>query len=315
MLDPDSLGQARSTRPSLRELEVLHAVVLTRKTTAAAQRLGVSQPAVSRTIASLEARLGRILFERDGGRLVPTADALSLDAEAAPILAAIARLENWPHAPHAGGLLRVSAAPTIAHSFLAPFIARFAALEPETRVLMEIGRGADVVAAVADGSVDLGIGLVESSFAHAGVRPDVFCVSIAHCALWAGHPLAERALIRPADLAGEPMIAVTRRFSSRAQLDRAFADAGIEPRIVAEATTSTFVAELVRARVGLTIINPFPLALVEEGDLVFRPFDPAIAYETAFFLPSTGASLPAARRFADLIRAEQPDNPYVTVIR
>ena len=82
----------RSSRPSVRELEVLHAVITTRKTTAAAQRLGGSQPAVSRAIGALEARLGRELFIRDGGRLVPTADAFALDAEAAPIFSALERL-------------------------------------------------------------------------------------------------------------------------------------------------------------------------------------------------------------------------------
>jgi DNA-binding transcriptional LysR family regulator len=51
---------ARSGRSSLnagitlRELEVFRALVATGKTTAAAHRLGVSQPAVSRSLAPLE---------------------------------------------------------------------------------------------------------------------------------------------------------------------------------------------------------------------------------------------------------------------
>ena len=58
--------------PSLRELEVLQAMIATRKTVAAAQMLGISQPAVSRALAALEAHVGRPLFAREGGRLVPT---------------------------------------------------------------------------------------------------------------------------------------------------------------------------------------------------------------------------------------------------
>ena len=57
-------------RPSLRELEVLQAMIATRKTVAAAQMLGISQPAVSRALAALEADVGCALFARQGGRLV-----------------------------------------------------------------------------------------------------------------------------------------------------------------------------------------------------------------------------------------------------
>lgn len=313
MTDADSVEAPRMARPSLRELEVLHAVVVTRKTTAAAQRLGISQPAVSRAIAALEARLGRALFLRDGGRLVPTADAFALDAEAAPVIASLARLENWPHAVHADSLLRIAAPPTIAHHFLAVLIGRFREIERDIRVQVEIARGADVVAAVADGTADLGV--VDTPTSHPGVHVEPFRRSVAHCVLWQGHPLCGREVITPADLADVPLVTVTRRFSSRAQLDRAFADAGLEPNIVLEATTSAFVVALVRARVGVTIVNPFPLAFSEATDLAFRPFAPAIPFETSFIMPLAGAGLPIARRFADFLRAEQAEDALTVAIR
>jgi DNA-binding transcriptional LysR family regulator len=190
MRDENDEDGGRSSRPSVRELEVLHAVITTRKTTAAAQRLGVSQPAVSRAIGALEARLGRDLFVRDGGRLVPTADAYALDAEAAPIFAALARLDNWPKTPNAGSLLRIVSAPTITHAFLAPLIVRFLQAEPDTRIQMEIGRSNDAVAAVADGTADLGV--VDVGVVHAGVRAEPFRQSVAHVMMPADHPLTEK---------------------------------------------------------------------------------------------------------------------------
>ncbi|WP_291634202.1 LysR family transcriptional regulator, partial [Bosea sp. (in: a-proteobacteria)] len=88
-------GGARQA-PSLRELEILQAMIATRKTVAAAQMLGISQPAVSRALAALEAHVGRPLFMREGGRLVPTGDAFALEAEAQPIFDALERLAGWP---------------------------------------------------------------------------------------------------------------------------------------------------------------------------------------------------------------------------
>ncbi|MGL4728003.1 MAG: LysR family transcriptional regulator, partial [Bosea sp. (in: a-proteobacteria)] len=91
---PDPTDDTRGHQPSLRELEVLRAMIASRKTIAAAHLLGISQPAVSRAIASLEARIGRSLFSRDGGRLTPTADAFALEAEAGTIFDALDRLTH-----------------------------------------------------------------------------------------------------------------------------------------------------------------------------------------------------------------------------
>jgi DNA-binding transcriptional LysR family regulator len=304
MREMDSDDEAgRASRPSVRELEVLHAVITTRKTTAAAQRLGVSQPAVSRAIGALEARLGRDLFIRDGGRLVPTADAFALDAEAAPIFAALARLENWPNTPSVGTLLRIFSPPTVAHTFMAPMVSRFLAVEPDTRIQMEIGRSDDAIGSVADGTADLGVLDVPAS--HFGVRSEPFRQSVAHVLMPADHRLAEKEVVTPTDIGEDPLISVTRRFSARARLERAFADHGLEPRTVLESGTVQFLLEMVRAGLGIAVINPFPIAYVAGAGLVFRPFEPLIEYEASFLFPAVGGNLPVARRFVDFVRTEQ----------
>jgi DNA-binding transcriptional LysR family regulator len=191
--------------------------------------------------------------------------------------------------------------PTLAGAFLARFVAGYRAVEPGTRMRVETGRASEAVAAVADGNADLG--LVASPIDHPGVRAEIFHRSEARCLMWAHHRLAARERVRPADLAGEPLLAPTRRFAARAQVDRAFADAGIEPLIVAEAASIELIVRLVQARLGVAVLNPFPIDSIVDAALAWRPFEPAIAFEAAFLLPASGASLPVARRFADFIRA------------
>jgi DNA-binding transcriptional LysR family regulator len=299
-LDDD---ESKSSRPSVRELEVLHAVITTRKTTAAAQRLGVSQPAISRAIAALEAKLGRDLFIRDGGRLVPTADAFALDAEAAPIFSALTRLEHWPRTTTIGSVLRIATAPTLSDAFLSPLIQRYLSVEPEVRIQMEIARGVDCVSDVSQGAADVGI--VDTPLPHPGVRIEPFRQSIAHVLMPADHPLTAKDSISAADLESTPIIALTRRFSTRARIDRAFADQGVDPQIVFESASLMFMAGLVREGMGLAIVNPFPLAYVTGSKLTFRPFEPMIEFEAAFVFPATGGNLPVARRFVDFVRQEQ----------
>lgn len=310
---PDTDDEELRSRPSVRELEVLHAVITTRKTTAAAQRLGISQPAVSRAIASLESRLGRELFLRDGGRLVPTADAFALDAEAAPIFSALQRLEGWPNTQQPGSLLRICATPTLAQAFLSVMVARYMSVEKDVRIQLEIGRSSEVVGLVADGSADLG--LIDSSVNHAGVRGEVFRRANAHALMPADHALATRDRVTPNDLKDEPLLAITKRFSARARIEKAFAEYGQEPRIIFESAASSVLAQLVRARLGIALVNPFPLSLAGDPAIHFVPFEPDVSFDTAFVLPAVGSALPAARRFVDFVRADQPDDPYTTAMR
>lgn len=299
--------------PSLRELEVLQAMIATRKTVAAAQMLGISQPAVSRALAGLERHVGRPLFAREGGRLVPTGDAFALEAEAQSVFAALERLAGWPGQAALASVLRIATAPTLAQFMLPPVLACFRREEPDVVAHVEIGTSSAVIAQVSDRAADLGI--VDIPVSHPGVRGEVIREAVAHVVMPADHTLAGRELIGPRDLAGEPIIALARRFPVRIEAERAFADAGVALRLVAEGTTSVLIAEMVRQRIGLALLNPFPLTLGGMHGLVARRFTPTVSYRTLLLFPSAGPVAPAARRFADLLVATQPEDGVTTPIR
>ncbi len=292
---------------TLRELEVLRALVATGKTTAAAHRLGVSQPAVSRALAQLETRLDRLLFRRDGGRLVPTAEAIAIDSELEAVFAAIARIGE-----HAGqravmpAVLRVAAPPTIAHRFLPRHIAGFARAQPQVRVSLDVVSSDVLVTQVAEARVDIGISDTEPS--HGGVHVEPFRSSDAVCLVPEDHPLAARAEIVPADLDGAPFIALTRRHSARIAIDRVLAEAGVQPRIVIETSTSVSASEFVREGLGLTLLNPFPVAARLTGVAV-RPFRPAVRFSAAFLLASGQPPTPATLAFMAHVRSQPDDTP------
>lgn len=306
-------AKAERRPPSLRELEVLQAMIATRKTVAAAQMLGISQPAVSRALAALEAHVGRPLFSREGGRLVPTADAFALDAEAQPIFAALDRLNRWPGQAVQASVLRIATPPTLAQFVLPPVLAEFRRLEPDVVANVEIDTSSTVITQVADRAVDLG--LVDMSASHIGIHGEAIREAVAHVLMPKDHPLAGREVLGPHDLAEEPIIALARRFPERIKVEQAFADAGVALRLVGEGTAAVFVAEMVRQRVGLALLNPFPLTLGGMQGLVARRFAPAITYRTMLLFPSAGSVAPAARRFADLLIAMQPEDGLTQPIR
>lgn len=303
----------RSSRPSLRELEVLRAMIASRKTIAAAHLLGVSQPAVSRAIASLEARTGRALFTRDGGRLVPTADAFALESEAGSIFEALDRLSQWPERNEGRTLLRIAASPTLAHLVLAGFLARIRATEPALSFSVEICTGTDVLAHVADRRADLG--LLDMPFGHPGIRAEVIREAEVHCLIPQEHPLAALPVVTAADLADVPLILLPHRFAARGEIDKGFQSAGVRPNIVAEVSVTSFAAELVKRGLGISIFNPFPLAMEPIPGTVWRPYRPAILYRTYLLFPATGGIRPAARRFADLMSREMAEDGLSNPVR
>jgi len=299
-------------RPSLREIEALRAMVASGKTTQAARALGTSQPSVSRAIASLEARLGEPLFTRRNGRLTPTAEALTLEARAAVIFDLLDQFAAPKTGIGGATAIRIATPPTLANLFLAPILARFIMREPGARVHVEIGKSTDCLAAVAEGSADLG--LVDQTPSHDGVRLEIFRRARPHALLPRRHRLAGRTELSIGDLVGERILALSRRFPLRTKLDAAFAAQRAEPLIVAEATTSVFLAEMVQAGLGIAVLNPFPLELRPDKALVFRPLDLKMSLQTAVVVPARGSLAPAARALANFIRAEQPASPYSTPV-
>ena len=287
---------------TLRELEVLRGLIESGTATATADRLGISQPAVSRTLAQLEQRLERQLFLREGGRLVPTPDAHAIDAELDGILAAVARIEAGAGpSPDPSQPLRVAAPPTIAHRFLPGPVAEFVRRHPRHQVFIDVLSSDVLVTHVAEGRVDLGI--ADSEPNHAGVRVEAFRDSDVVCLMRCSDPLAAKAVVTPADLDGREFVSQTRRHSARAAKDGVLTAAHVRPRTQTEVATVVLAAELVREGLGVALINPFPTVLRLHPSLCIRPFTPRITLRTAFLTPIGTRPSAAALAFMALVRA------------
>ncbi|MGL4728368.1 MAG: LysR substrate-binding domain-containing protein [Bosea sp. (in: a-proteobacteria)] len=224
-----------------------------------------------------------------------------------------ARLTHWPHRTEGRTLLKIAASPTLAQLVLTGFIAKMRDIEPSLTYSVEICTGTDVLAAVADRRTDLG--LLDMPVGHPAIRAEIIREADVHVLMPEDHPLAALPAISATDLADVPLILLPHRFAARGQIDKCFQRAGVRPNMVAEVSVTAFAAELVRLGLGLSIFNPFPLAMTPIPGTVWRPFHPAISYRTYLLFPASGGIDPAARRFADLLVRDLENDGYSRAVR
>ena len=137
-------------------LAAFHAVAEEGHFTRGADRLSVSQPAVSKQIAELERAMGVELFARGGRRVVLTDAGRTLHAYARRIFA----LADEAHAALADlsrlrrGRLRIGATPTIGTYFLPQLLVYFRRQFPEIALTVDVHHASELEAKTLDGRLD-----------------------------------------------------------------------------------------------------------------------------------------------------------------
>src|SRR6266540_6620595 len=155
-----------------RQLAAFCAVVERKSFSQAAERLGVTQPAVSLQVRSLEKRLGRKLLDRSGRRVEPTEAGLALYRGAQRLLALEGQLLEELEAGEGGelgGTLEVGASTGPGSTIVPVLLCEFQRQNPGVAVSLSISDTQSVVAQVAERELELGI--VGAARRHRG---DVF---------------------------------------------------------------------------------------------------------------------------------------------
>ncbi|HEY8777285.1 MAG TPA: LysR family transcriptional regulator, partial [Gaiellaceae bacterium] len=189
-----------------RQLAAFCAVVERKSFSQAAERLGVTQPAVSLQIRSLEQRLGRQLLDRSGRRVEPTEAGRRLYASAQRLLAAEEHLLEDLDADDEGaitGTLELGASTGPGGTVVPLLLCEFQEQQPEVRVRLTVSDTQTVVDRVAERELELGI--VGAGRRHRGVAFEPFFRDEVVLACPAAHRFAGKTITLD-DLKGEKLI-------------------------------------------------------------------------------------------------------------
>ena len=258
----------------LRGLEAFCTLAQTLNFRAAAEELGISQPAFSIRIARLEDELGMRLFERSragvslletGRQFLPYAHDLLERSE-------VVRETAAAIASGLSGRLRIGYTPVSFMGDVPKLLRNYTSLRPDVRFELTEELSGAVEDGVATGRLDAG-------FVHPlTVAPNLQLHAISKepyvTVLPSNHPYAERKTIRVADLAYEEFVLVERR-TGPLIYDRIIsmcAEAGFAPRIRQEVVNSIAVLGLVGAGHGVGFVISSMKGLGRD-DVVFIPIE------------------------------------------
>ncbi len=204
---------------NLRQIEAFRAVIDTGTVSRAAERLSISQPAVTKLLQHLERTIGFALFDRARGRLSPTAEGMMLYDEVERVFRGLDDLARFTDEIRTlqHGALRIGAMPALSIGFIQDLVARFVETRPAVRVSIQTRTSPKLVEWLVSGHLD--VGFTSHPPDHPEVTSEPLCSAELVCILPRKHRLTSKRVVHAADFAGEQFISFGPDSPYRPQLD------------------------------------------------------------------------------------------------
>jgi DNA-binding transcriptional LysR family regulator len=270
---------------NLRHIEIFHAVYVNGSVSAAARALNVSQPSVSKMLRHAESLLGFNLFQRTNGGLVPTEDAHVLFADVSEIQDRVYALREAGRNLRRGigGVLRISALPSLALGALPTAVAHFMRNHENVKFDLQTVHHDDLLRKLYEREADVAIAYQVPPATPIGNR-------------WLGEgelvllyreedmpdapPSVELDVLR-----GKPFISLAASGPIGALFSQELQRRDLELDEVVSARTFYIACALVRQGVGMTVVDNFTAQASLTPGLSMRPLKPRLTFDVqAMFL-------------------------------
>ncbi|RCW68668.1 LysR substrate-binding domain-containing protein [Pseudorhodoferax soli] len=257
----------------------------------AAERLNISQPPLSRQIASLEEDLGTALFHRNAHHVVLTPAGTRLQSDARDILASMARAEANARAAAIGesGALTIGFTMCAAYSVVPSYAKTFSTRYPEVDLTLREVLSSDLAAQVSDGTIDAAVVLAQA--VPKGINQRTVVREQLCLALPRAHRLSSQRRIVPAALRDEVFVAASMDIapSLRQAMLAQCEMAGFVPRIGMEVHLQQTILTLVAEGVGVALV-PASMRKLQTSAIVFKSLPDAVSISQQLIWRATNSN-------------------------
>jgi LysR family pca operon transcriptional activator len=287
-------------------LRAVDAIETQRSLLKASVALGVSQPALTKSLHELEDILQLPVFNRHSRGVRPTEAGIVLVRSARRILAELRRLDEELDllSNPGGGAVALGALPVAAAGVLPGALARLKAAHPGIRVRLQQGRTEELLPLLASGELDLIVGRLYEPAVPDGFKREALWTEPISVLARAGHPIFSGA-VTVEELGRYDLVLPTITQRVGQEIEHLLALLGIDPAHALRSSSYGFIREMLH---GTDLLSVMP-RLMMVGDLlrgtlrvVLLPI-PTPDRPAGLILPRGGALSQAGLAFAECLRA------------
>lgn len=267
---PGKSSSEPTPRLSDRQLQAFRQTIESGSVSAAARRMLIAQPGVTRLLKQLEYDLGFTLFARQRGRLIATPEAWLFYREQMRLWQGLDRLRGIAQRirKREMGELAVSALPLLGLTFLPEVVAGISKQYPDQRIRLTHQRSEQVIEDVITQRAEIGFSLIggqDERLSAERFRLNSVCLMPVGCAL------AELDHITLADLDNQPLIQYEAEDPGHQSLSRRLEIARVTPRTRIEVSLALQAIKMVEHGAGIAVIDELSAAAADTSATVIRP--------------------------------------------
>lgn len=236
--------------------------------TRAGQDLGISQPALSRSIQKLEEELGQPVFERKTRSVTLTEAGTLLQARAEQVLTILEDTKAEITDDGQSGRVRVGAIPTIAPYFLPEVLRKFAREFPKATLIVQENTTDNLLKSCTQGEIDLAILALPVPARYLEIET-LFSEELL-LVLPPDHALVEREQIRLSDVEPYPFVLLDEAHCLSDNIVSFCRQRSFQPVAVERTSQLTMVQELVSLSHGLSMIPAMARDVDQSQRRVYR---------------------------------------------
>lgn len=289
---------------TLRQIEVIRAIMVTGTVAGAAKLLNVSAPGLSRLMKYTETSLGLRLFDRRNGRFVPTAQAHGIFEQVNTVFQKVEDLRYMIGRLETGTFqeLRIGSVPSIANVMVPRAIERVRHRHPDLII--------DINTLKIEEAIDyllLGKGevvAISSRFDHPSLTFEPLASGELFCIVPEGHPLAALEAISAEEIVRHPLIGIDPNDPYGRIMSNIFRERRLPYNITIRTRFGTTVCALVKAGLGIAVIDQFTVAHGAVPGIRLLRIEEPTRFDT-FVASKAGTMLSSfAETFVKALRAE-----------